>query len=406
MSDEHIKEVKEGIEALHQKIADHGKESSDVKSLVEKLGESVKAFEAESQASKARADGDAERLAIVEAHLAKSKGGEKVDAKEVRSALAYALKTVDVAGQEVDFKSLLTKSRTVTDGQSGGFYVDHNMVSAMMLTYMRDENPMLRESTVVNVKGSGGIQYPVNRVTFGASAAGELEVGRGKTKRNIELRTITMGRYLSQDAITEELLAMQTIESENSVAQDILADLGWTMQYDALRGSGSGSAKILGLLNEPFLLSTAHTSSGQAGAPTKPTWKDLYEVQANFNYERYRNNGKFFFNYNTLVSFLTEVDSEGRPLYMPAINGAMSSTIAGKPFVIMPDMDSALASNTMPVLFGDMKKAYVFVMNNEFRSHRVMDKEAMEKGLITVGISTFGGGAVHDEEAIRSIKGA
>ena len=89
---------------------------------------------------------------------------------------------------------------------------------------------------------------------------------------------------------------------------------------------------------------------------------------------------------------------------MPGINGANQSTLNGKPFVFMPDMDKVLSANTMPLVFGDMKAAYTILLDGNFNVYRD-DITQQKVGIILIGLATMAGGATVDENALVAVKG-
>ena len=398
--DEHklIQDVETGLKSMHEKLEKQGEQSSEAKAMLDKIALDVKSLETQNQELKAQRESDAERLALIEAHAAKSKSGTAVDANEIKGLIDSAMVqlTNEVKGTSLGLHELAKKARNVTDPAAGGHLVDERFMYDMLVTYMKDASPMLREANVI--RSANAIRIPFKELTFGAKSAGETETSNGKTKREVSVRTIPLSRIYSEDYTTDEFLRAQSYETESTLTSDIMSDIAYQIQYQALRGDGK--EKAYGLLLESFLADT----SFQTDAAGKLSWTDLFNVQTKFNYEKYRENGKFFMHFDTFVKFLTEKDGEGRPIYTPGINGTRQSLLAGKEFVILPDMDKTVAANTLPVLYGDMKKAYTIVVDGQYKAVRD-ETTGMKDGIITIGISTMAGGSVVDKEAIRAIKG-
>ena len=404
MSDnQFIEQIEQGVKSLHEKVESHGKQSAEVKQFVDNMKSDIEKFETRISEAKAAAESNAERLAIVEAAAAKSRSGAKVDAVEIKQALdsAFSQLTKESKGQEFNLHALAQKARTVNDPALGGHLVDERMMMDMMITYMKEASPMLREANVV--RSSNAIVVPYKKLFFGAKHAAELQASGGKTKRELSTRTVTLSRIYTEDYTTEEFLRSQSFETESTLANDLMSDISYQIQYLALRGDGR--EKAYGLLNEQFLTDTAATSDAPVG---KLTWTDLFKVQKQFNPDfgnKYREVGKFYLTFDALYEFLVEKDLENRPIYMPGINGLRQSTLAGREFVIMNNMDKVVSANTLPVLFGDMKRAYTIVVDGNYKTIRD-EITQMQSGIITIGMMTMAGGSVIDEEAIRAIKGA
>jgi HK97 family phage major capsid protein len=194
------------------------------------------------------------------------------------------------------------------------------------------------------------------------------------------------------------LLNGQNLITEQSLIGDLYADLTYTAQYEILRGTGIG--KPAGLLVEEFLKETAWVSQGQEGLASSVSWTDLINVKRQFNYSKYRNGGKYYMSFDMLADLMTQVDNEGRPLY-----NATTDTIMGSKYVILDEMDSLLSPTTLPVLYGDMKRAYTVVVGAELPVIVDVTSQA-SPGIITMTAAMLIGGHTVDQEAIRAIKGA
>mgnify|MGYP003677116101 FL=1 len=78
-------------------------------------------------------------------------------------------------------------------------------------------------------------------------------------------------------------------------------------------------------------------------------------------------NPVYALNRRTLAFIRTLKDSQGRYQYAPALNGGVSPTIAGYPYVIMNDMPDmvtpagTLISGAEPIMFGDFRQGYTIV---------------------------------------------
>ena len=393
-------EIKQGIEALHTKIEEKAA-ASEVEEIKTKVANAVQSFETMKQANEAKAQGENERMELIEQHLAKLnlKGDTTQVAHDVKGWVEGALKEAKTTG-ELPLHEL--KTRTATDGASGGNLITEDLLYDQLISYMRDDNPIMREATVITRDNTNAFNVPVKELRYGSGAVGELQEGLAGTGREVKLVNFVMTRYYGEEPTTEEFLTAQNLEDESTIAADIMSDIGWQIGYDCLWGDGV--SKPFGIFKESFLYETAFKSGGQAGNPTLPTWTDFLKVQLQFNYQRYVNNGKFHLSMNALVGLLTEKDNEGRPLYGVGINGNAPSTIGGTPFVIYPDMPKSLAANAAPVLFGDMKRAYLILLRRQFKAYRD-ELSGRRKGIINIGMSTFAGGGVKDKEAIRAIVG-
>jgi HK97 family phage major capsid protein len=313
--------------------------------------------------------------------------------KHVDSLLAKADKNVNL-----DIGELVSKTQSASDSHMGGAFLPQANANGIFATYMKDFSPIMNECNIVTLsRGSNGSKFALKEVKFGAKFAGEKEAG-GKTEVNTRSIDINVNRITTENQTTIELLLGQNLITEQSLIADLYSDLSYEAQYQILRGDGIG--KPAGLLNEKFLSDTAWVSQGQTGIASSVTWTDLINVKRQFGYSKYRNGGKYYLSYDVLADLLTQVDNEGRPLY-----NATTDTIMGSKYVILDEMDSLLSPTTLPVLYGDMKRAYTVVVGAELPVSVDTFTQA-NRGLVNMVAHLMVGGHTVDQEAIRAIKGA
>ena len=313
--------------------------------------------------------------------------------KHIDSLIAKSDKNVSL-----DVGELVSKTQSASDSHMGGAFLPQANANGIFATYMKDFSPIMNECNIVTLaRGSNGSKFALKEVKFGAKFAGEKESG-GKTEVNTRSIDINVNRITTENQTTIELLMGQSLITEQSLIADLYADLSYQAQFEILRGTGVG--KPAGLLNEKFLLDTAWESEGQDGSASLVTWTDLVNVKRQFKYSKYRNGGKYYLPYDVLADLLTQVDGEGRPLY-----NATTDTIMGSKYVILDEMDSLLSPTTIPVLYGDMKRAYTVVVGAELPVSVDTFTQA-NRGLVNMVAHLMVGGHTVDQEAIRAIKGA
>jgi HK97 family phage major capsid protein len=402
MSDQQIvADITKGIGELHEKIEKFGKESADVKSFQEKLMTDVKNFEENRQELDRKHKASQERIEALEKHLAKANAPQNIDVKEVNSIFDDFVKKAQ--SHETGMSDFLTKSQSAANAATGGNMITPNLLLNRLITNVADVSNMISESTVFSGANMSSITIPKETILISDRApVGEKQESKDETNVEYQNVTINATRLHTLTAATYDLLKAQSVITEATIGNRCLTNL--TNQIQRLCVKGDGISKPKGFLKEKYLLDNALPSQGQTGANTKVTWTDLINVQRLFQYSKYRGVGKFYLNYDVFADLATEKDGEGRPIYMPGINGASQSTLNGKPFVFMPDMDKVLSANTMPLVFGDMKAAYTILLDGNFNVYRD-DITQQKAGVILIGLATMAGGATVDENALVAVKG-
>jgi len=89
----------------------------------------------------------------------------------------------------------------------------------------------------------------------------------------------------------------------------------------------------------------------------------------------YAKNAIWLMNRSTLGSVRTLKDSYGQYLWQPGIASDVPNTILDHPYVETPDMP-AVAANAFPIIFGDIKRAYVIVDRVQMVMTRLTERYA------------------------------
>jgi|GEM_PF-3866325 len=394
MSAELVTEIEKNLKALHEK---HDTTSSEYKTMHEKIKSDVIELAKSTQIAELANKSHLERIEALEQRIAETKSSRDVKPEDVLSVID---KVVAKSRGQVEFAELVTKAQTASQASFGGVLVNEDIVSNIIVSYIKDSSPMMQYANVVTIpRGSSSIKLAKKTLNLGAKFKGELQTG-GETSASYETVSVNLSRIGASNVITEELLQGQLLINESTISRDLLDDISYQIQYATLRGDGLSKPK--GLLKEKFLLDTAYPSNGQltpTPAPTKVTLSDLIYLQTTFTYEKYREKGNYFMSYKTWADLATE---KGADNHFVDLTNLM---LGDKKIVIIGELDYGLSPTSLPVLFGDMNKAYTIVINGNYRV-LVDNMFDTDKGLTKITASTFAGGHVVDEEAIRAIKGA
>ena len=85
-----------------------------------------------------------------------------------------------------------------------------------------------------------------------------------------------------------------------------------------------------------------------------------------------------------------QVDSIGRPLFIPSPNTGAFDTLLGRPIVINQSQ-GAIGAGNFPVLFGDLKAGYTFRSVGDLSILRLNERYADTGEVGFIGYATVGG---------------
>lgn len=233
----------------------------------------------------------------------------------------------------------------VATGAGGGFSVPTEFVNRVVET-MKAYGGLANVSQLLNTTTGNPMAWATSD---GSSEEGEMLGENAETaKEDPTMGQVTLGAKKASSKIilvSNELLTDSGIDIDAYVARRIGARLGRCEAKQIMRGDGVGN-NVLGLVNQI-------TKSKTAAATAAVAYEDLINLKHHID-PAYRGgpNCRFMFNDNVFKGFKLMKDSQGRPLWLPAISGVAPATIDGDQYVI----DQALAdpaAGAASTLYGD-----------------------------------------------------
>jgi HK97 family phage major capsid protein len=142
-----------------------------------------------------------------------------------------------------------------------------------------------------------------------------------------------------------------------------------------------------------------YVASGASGAfaasnPSDKLLKLVYAVKP-----RYRRNGAWLLNSNTLEQIRGFKDQNNNYVWKPGLEQGQPSTLLGYPCyedTFMPD----IAANSLSILFGDFARAYTIVDRNS----RMLRDPYTAKPKVLFYTTRRVGGAARDMRAVKALK--
>ena len=257
------------------------------------------------------------------------------------------------AEMDAELRSVLREMRAqgVGTDAKGGFTVPvefQNRVIESMKAY----GGLANIANIINTSHGRDMEWATSD---GTSEEGEL-VGENSeaSKGDVEYGAASLGaKKLSSKIIlvSNELLQDSGISVESHLTGRIAQRIGRGESKYLVKGTGAGTP------SQPKGLEVSVTGKHTAATATKVTWKELNALKHAVD-PAYRMNANFLFNDATLQQVTEEVDSQGRPIWLPAVAGVVPATILGESYQIDQAVDVAAAGKAA-AFYGDFQKFIV-----------------------------------------------
>lgn len=270
----------------------------------------------------------------------------------------------------------------VGDDGLGGYTVAPefwNRLSESMATY----GGMIPLAFGLNTNTGATIPWPT---TNGTAEIGEILATEdtAMAEEDITFGTRNLGAhtYSSKGVrFSRILLQDSSIDVEGLVARRLGERLGRITAKHAVTGSGTGEP--LGLVTELLKAGNAERTVVAAGGQIDAvTYDDIVDLEHAVNTAYRTASCQFVWNDQTLKALRKLKDADGRPLWQPSVQAGVASAFNGRGYAVVEEMPD-LAADAMPILFGDIAKAYIW---RSVRSAQVLRDEytAMNKLQIKV----------------------
>jgi len=298
-----------------------------------------------------------EQVDALELHLARVRGAVPGAAAEYKGSPEYkALNAFCARGAsglyngEIEVKALRTDSSV-----DGGFLVPKEMDTE--ITRKITEIDPIRSVARVRSIGAKSLEVPIRNTIPVATYEGEGDAG-ADSQSGYSAETLTPFRQTFTTPVTQDLLLNAAFDMEAEMAQDTSEAFAY----------GEGSGFVVGTgFKQPAgfasnaVLQAAARNSGLAAAIT-PNSVILLTGDLKVGYQPV-----YVLNRRTLAVLRTfradavaAADGAGLFLWQPGMNGPVSNTINGFPYILADSMPN-IAANAYVIAFGDFRRGYTIV---------------------------------------------
>jgi HK97 family phage major capsid protein len=289
----------------------------------------------------------------------------KVESKAIRDFLVSAAK---VFRPEVHLTADERKAMTVSSDPDGGYTV-FPVLSDGVTKRMFDQSPMRRLSQVETITTGDSWEEPIDNDDVGATWVGETESRPETSSPQVGVLSVPV----------DEIYAMP------KVSQRMLDDSSWNIgawlegkigdKFGRSEGQavllGNGMKKPRGILTYPTSASPdlsrpwgtiQYIVSGHATQITADALKSLvWALRA-----PYRNGAVWVMNSNTAGTIDKLKNENGDYIWRDGLTAGAQPSLLGYPVEIDENMPD-ISAGTLPIMFGNFKRAYVIVDKSGYR---------------------------------------
>lgn len=308
------------------------------------------------------------------------------------------LRTANATGRRGQISAAMSVGSDTSGGYTAPVEWDRTINAAL-----QPLSPMRRLATVrqTNVGGYSTLWKGDN---FGTGWVGETAARPNTTTPTLEPITFKHGEIYANPAITQTLLDDADFDISGWLAENVSDE--FARQEGIAFLTGDGVNKPTGLLT--YAVGAANEASHPGGAiATVPSGAAAALGSADslidFVYglpQQYRQNAKWLMASGTAAIIAKMKDGDENYLWHETYVSGQPATLLGYPVEIDDNMP-AVAAGTLPIAFGDFKRAYVI---NDRAGVRVLRDPYSAKPYVSFYTTKRVGGGLQDPNALRLMK--
>lgn len=386
-----LKLLNEAVEALRVEVE---KSVPDLEKM-EKINATLDALEEKNQVvtKEVQTLKNAERehnetLTLLEGELARSNNVIKnINYKETAEYKALTIFCqVGHVGLGAEHKDVL---RTDNDVQ-GGFLVPTELDN-VIIKKITEISPVRSIARVRTTSGKT-MELPVRATIPLAEYEGETETGTDSTS-TYENETTTPFRLTFSTGITQDQLMDAAFNMDSEIVTDAQEAFAFTEGNKFVLGTGFKQPEGFTVDSRVQAAARETTTIGQIDSAD-------YLLVAGDLKTGY--NPVYVLNRRTLADLRTKTATTGEFIWQPGLNGVVSNTIGGSPYILANDMPD-IASGAFPVAFGDFFRGYTIIDRTGMRIIRD-ELTLKKKAIVEFTMWRYNFGKVTLPEAIKLLK--
>jgi HK97 family phage major capsid protein len=344
------------IQALREKIANLAQQANHL--LAEKgaqtwtaeeqtkfdnLADEIERAKAQIKAEERMRELDADKF-FENAAADASKGKKAGDPDEISGLQAVALYLRHGHNVTAEQAVAIRNAMSTTTTTEGGYTVPSE-IAAMVIDSMKAFGAMRSIADVFSTDGGNPLNWPTSD---GTAEVGEIVAENAAASgADITFGTVAVNPYMYSSkkiALPWQLISDSAIDVVGFVTNRLATRLGRITNTHYT--TGDGSSKPYGIM--------ARTSAGKTGASGQTTtvlYDDLVDLKHSVN-RAYRAGAQFMMNDLSVAIVSKLKDSDGRPIWQPAITAGAPDMLLGHAVVTNDDV-AVMAASAKSIAFGD-----------------------------------------------------
>lgn len=311
---------------------------------------------------------------------------------------------------EKDFHNYLKTGNALNlraNGSEGtpanGGYVCPDGIDKRVVELLTPRSTIRRNATIIQAAGKN-YQRPYKKTGITSGWIGETGARPATDAQAYDVITATVGELYAFPQYTQNFLADTWYNFEEGFARDLA--ITFADKEETAFISGDGSNKPKGILGSTTTFSTDDDTQRawnelqkvKTGSATGITLNSLYAIKDSLNYA-YRSNAKWYMSTSTYTALQQAlVDGTQHGIFGRGdVSQNMPETLLGYPIEI-DDYMPAVAANSYPIIFGDMRQGYAILERPGIGVLRDMYSNKPYIGLYTIKRV---GGLIQDYRALK-----
>lgn len=249
------------------------------------------------------------------------------------------------------------KSMNVINDSAGGFLV--SPVMGELIKHTEAEfSPWMQHVDIVTITANE-IIYPLTNKRTGASRAAELAARTNTTAPTVKELTIKPEDLYAYPSVSQRMLDVRP-DMESWLAEVVAQEFIITEAAEIATGDGVGGCRgLLSFAHGTSVGQVEQTAGGNASALVAASVDNLRTMDAKLK-DAYGPNAKYFMRRATTALLANLKDGNGKYIWEPGFKMGRPDTIFGRPVVTAEDVP-AVSTDALPILLGDLKRAYKYV---------------------------------------------
>lgn len=288
-----------------------------------------------------------------------------------------------------------TRAAGTATGGAGGYTVPEGFWAKVTET-MAVYGGMLAVSELVTTDSGADLPWPTNDDTGNTGAI--LGENSQITEQDVTFGQKSLGAYMYTSKLIRvslQLLQDTGIDLEAFLSRKIGQRLGRIINTHMTTGTGS---------SQPQGFVTGATVGKTTAGATAITHDELIDLEHSVD-AAYRGDGRYMF-HDLVLGYIRKLkDSNGQPLWQPAVQAGVPNTLNGFGYTVNNDMASAVATTNKTVAFGDFRSHYALRRVTGGQMMRLAERYA---DYLQVGFFGFqrADGLVQDTSAVKILQQA